>query len=1005
MPDKTHCAVLGRSAMRHLQPILTGLIAATLAGGLYPSACQAQELPPPAPPTVGQPILPTGISEENVEVFGRYCYIWQELPETQVIQYEGDFSMDMGQRHLSADDAVIWIQRYKYQGRVYAALQVFLWRDAKVIEPGGTVTRGDILFATLNTFGTVATNYRVLATRSAEDTALYRRASRARQAYQETEAQLPPSPQAQPLSVLRTREPGAIRLRQPRRRVYYGAENSESEIVGDQRVVALTGDVYVFQGEAGTGDFLEIRADAAVVWLRGAQLEESLGEGLSVRPSSRPARSRDAAQPGPQPSAAAGPRGAGAMGGLGGAVSAVYLEGDVVLTLGERMVRARQLYYDFDTDQAYILDAVVRVNEPVRRVPFYVRAAQIRQLARDRYEATAARVTTDEFYTPHYHVGAEKVVVVDRTPRDAAGQVVGVEAGTIAAKDVTFNVGGVPVWWWPYTRADVRQGELALRSYRFGYSDEYGWTSASRWNLFPVLGLATPEGFNADFRLDYYSERGPGAGVEMDYKRDHYNGLLRSYYIYDQGDDTFGHLREDIPPPSENRGRFTWRHRQYLPDDWEVTLEISYLPDANFLEEYYRNEYYNGKEQESLVYVKKQRDNWAFTGLYKNRLNNFLTQSESLPDFTFYLLGEPLADNYVTTFTDARAGLVRYQPDNRRLYNSHRYIDNTGTTRVTTRTDLREEADVPIDLGPVRLVPFGVVRGTWWDQTEVDPDRGALLRGFFDYGVRSSAYAWKIFEDVESRMLDLHRLRHVAKSEATFWFADANEDSRDLTPFTHGVEDIDPFDGFTYRLRNLWQTQRGGPGRWRSVDWLTVDLTAACFNNPPRNRLITGGDLLQFRPENSIPRSFLEPKIMYRLSDTTLLTYDANYDVDDGEIAVQNAALAVERDPRLSYFIGWQRIKPERSSNLLGFGANYKATEVHTFAIREFFDIARDKSEDFTITYIRKLPRWYAALTFQLDNIQEEVGMSLSVWPEGIPEATLGGRKYTGIPEHIGITP
>lgn len=45
-------------------------------------------------------------------------------------------------------------------------------------------------------------------------------------------------------------------------------------------------------------------------------------------------------------------------------------------------------------------------------------------------------------------------------------------------------------------------------------------TSASRWNLFPVLGLATPDGFNADLRLDYYSERGPGVGVDMDYKRE-----------------------------------------------------------------------------------------------------------------------------------------------------------------------------------------------------------------------------------------------------------------------------------------------------------------------------------------------------------------------------------------------------------------------------------------------------------------------------------------------------
>lgn len=996
-----HNAGLGRSAMRYLKPILAGLLAAQVLCGVTPSRCPAQELPPPAAPTAGQALLPSGISEEGVEIFGRYCYIWQEPPDAQVVQYEGDFSLDMGQRHVSANDAIVWIQRSKYQGRVYASLQIFLWRDAKVVEPGGTVTRGDVLFATLNTFGNVGVNYRVLATRSAEDTPLYHRGARVRDVYQQNEGQLPPTQQATPLSVLRTREPGAIRMRPPRRRVYYTAENLDGLLVEGQRVVTATGSVYVAQGETGTGDFLEIRSDAAVIWLRGDQIEESLGGSLSAAPASRSSR---ASQPAParQPQRQGNPM--GGLGGLGGAVTAVYLEGDVVLTLGDRMVRARRLYYDFENDQAYILDAVVRVSEPVRGVPLYVRAREVRQLARDRYEASDAKITTDEFNTPHYHIGADKVVVVDRTPRDATGQVVGVEAGSLSAQDVTFNIGGTPVFWWPYTRADVRQGELALRSYRFGFSNEFGVTSQSRWNLFTGLGLATPEGFNADFRLDYFSERGPGVGIDMDYKREQYNGLLRSYFIYDQGTDTFGHLLKDIEPPQESRGRFTWRHRQYLPDDWQVTVEFSYLSDPNFLEEYFREEYNTGKEQENLIYAKKQRDNWAFTALYKNRLNSFLTQSESLPDFSFYLLGEPLLDNNVATFTDARAGLIRYQPDDRRLFNSHRYIDNTGTTRVTSRTDLREEADVPVDLGPVRLVPFGAVRGTYWDQTEVDADRGALVRDFFSYGVRSSAYAWKVFDDVQSRVLDLYRLRHVAKSETTFWFSDANEGSRELTPFTHGVEDIDPFDGFTYKLRNLWQTQRGGPGRWRSVDWLTFDLTFGFFGDVPKNRLITGGDILQFRPENSIARNFVAPKVTYRLSDTTVLAYDANYDDDHGDIDIQNLTLAVERDPRLSYFLGWRQIKPT-DSNLVGFGANYKATDIHSFAIREFYDLERQTTEEFTVTYIRKLPRWYVATTFQLDNVQEDVGVSLSAWPEGLPEATIGSRKYTGIPEDIGIHP
>jgi hypothetical protein len=47
----------------------------------------------------------------------------------------------------------------------------------------------------------------------------------------------------------------------------------------------------------------------------------------------------------------------------------------------------------------------------------------------------------------------------------------------------------------------------------------------------------------------------------------------------------------------------------------------------------------------------------------------------------------------------------------------------------------------------------------------------------------------------------------------------------------------------------------------------------------------------------------------------------------------------------------------------------------------------------------------YGFLTYMAWYPTLDIGVAVSVWPEGIPEATLGGRKYTGIPEHIGITP
>lgn len=59
-------------------------------------------------------------------------------------------------------------------------MQVFLWRNAKVVEPGGTITRGDCLLVTLNTFGTVERELPGAGDPLCGGYALYRRASRAR---------------------------------------------------------------------------------------------------------------------------------------------------------------------------------------------------------------------------------------------------------------------------------------------------------------------------------------------------------------------------------------------------------------------------------------------------------------------------------------------------------------------------------------------------------------------------------------------------------------------------------------------------------------------------------------------------------------------------------------------------------------------------------------------------------------------------------------------------------
>ena len=61
------------------------------------------------------------------------------------------------------------------------------------------------------------------------------------------------------------------------------------------------------------------------------------------------------------------------------------------------------------------------------------------------------------------------------------------------------------------------------------------------------------------------------------------------------------------------------------------------------------------------------------------------------------------------------------------------------------------------------------------------------------------------------------------------------------------------------------------------------------------------------------------------------------------------------------------------------------------------FDLDRGETLDFTIAFIRKFPRWYGAISFELDEAEDYFGVSLSLWPEGLPQTALGSRRFTGL--------
>ena len=138
------------------------------------------------------------------------------------------------------------------------------------------------------------------------------------------------------------------------------------------------------------------------------------------------------------------------------------------------------------------------------------------------------------------------------------------------------------------------------------------------------------------------------------------------YVINDSGDDRLGRggSRDDIAPPRKLRGRFSWLHRQFMPHKWQLTAGIGYASDENFIEQYYRNEFMAGGNEETYLHLKRIEDNWALSFLGKARINDFADVLEELPTVEFHWTGQSLFDDRFTLYSDTQLSRLRQRIGN-----------------------------------------------------------------------------------------------------------------------------------------------------------------------------------------------------------------------------------------------------------------------------------------------------------------------------------------------------
>jgi hypothetical protein len=717
-----------------------------------------------------------------------------------------------------------------------------------------------------------------------------------------------------------------------------------SRVQDGMRVSLWTGGVCVVRGE------MEMAAENVVLWTPEDALRQAAGDGAP----------------------AAGPR---------PAVEA-YLEGNVHVLVGDRQLFCSQLYYDFTKDQALALETKIKTFAPGRNVPTYYYAKETRQLGEGVFLGKDAWLTTDEFGVPNYDLGAAQLTLVDLTPPAAPGEEgPGDRRLRFLAQDLEFRVRRLPLAWWPRMAGDLTEGETALRTVRVEHRSNRGAGLQTQWHLFKLLGLRRPpEGFHTYLDLDFWSERGPGIGVESRYARRDFYGEFLSYYLYDTGKDSIG--SSSIEPPSDHRGRVLWRHRHYLPRHWEATLELSYQSDRHFLNEFYEQEDEEGKAQETLLYLKRQSTDraglpteQALTVLGAFRLNNFYTRTEFLPQVGYNVIGHSLLGDRVTYFQDSEAALARHRPD------AALGLPGTGVDAVA---DTIHEFDLPLRLGPVGVVPFGEARLSWFEE---DLRGDSRWRWTWRAGTRAALQAWRVYKDARSRLLDLSGIRHIHTFDASAYTANTTVPMEDLAPYDvpeagtpvwQGVSDIGAVE---LGWRQRFQTKRGPAGAPQNVDWLTLDLEGTFYHN------VNG----PFKIDRDGRRAFdrLDFRTDWRVTDSTRLWTDTNFNTESGTLEFFAVGATVVHSPRLTYTLGHRYI-PDGQVSRTYVSANYRINDKWHLGFLEQFDFDDKENAQTTFVLTRRLNRWLARLRVEVDPAEDETFVGLEFQPMGVPEVRVG---------------
>ncbi len=707
-------------------------------------------------------------------------------------------------------------------------------------------------------------------------------------------------------------------------------------------------------------------------------------------------------------------------------VRGVYAEGGVMV-IGERptsrgsdryMFRGPAVYYDLANDRAITLDATFWTYDSARGLPLYVRADAIRQESANEWRATDARVANTGFLNPQLSLGTSSITLKRRETADGDG--------TYAdAKNITGRIAGLPVAWWPRFRGDPTA--IPIREIGLDGSSGSGGAIKTTWDAYALLGIDRPSGVDAEIGMDYYFERGPAFGTAVDWKTSAAKGRVDAYLVaHDTGEDTLkSGSKEDFD--GQTRGMVLMEHRWQLSDSWTVLLEGAFISDETFIDGYFESLGESRREFATSVTARRLGPNSLLTFQGRGSLNDFianeyLLQSQGynvtkLPEAQYWRVADDLLPNlapgvamYHSEWRIGRVGMQFSEPTaaelgyrsmskSMRAFGTAPDVSFADTLEAAgldespvTRFDTRHEIETRIRAGAVTFEPFMVGRVTAYDDDfdEYSPGNDEQARLWGAAGVRASTSFQRVNNAADSSAFNVHRLRHIVEPSLTFWVSGTDVESSNLPIYDSQVEDLTNGTAMRLAVEQTWQTQRGGPGRWRSVDFLTFDAEYGVFSDDS-DRKSPIRRFIDYRPEYSQPGEFFTLDSTWQATESVGLGGNMIYDLELNQPARESIGALVQHTPDLQSFFEIRYINVE-DATLVSFGAAARITPKYTVGFNASYDTDENDFQRTSVTLFRTMQSLEIQANVGYNNITGETTGGLTIYPEGTKGRSLQVR-------------